>query len=48
MLDECETVIGKSLTSFEVITTGLLSGDETGARAETNAQYWFLSRRADK
>lgn len=43
--NEYEELITKFLPSFEVRTTGLLLDKETGAREETNAQYWFLSRR---
>lgn len=43
---EYEKMIARSLTSFEIMTTGLLLDKETGAREETNAQYWFLTRRA--
>jgi len=35
------------LSDFEIITTDLLLNEETGARKETNAQYWFLKRKGN-
>lgn len=36
--------IDKYLTNYQIIKTELLLDDKTGARKETNAQYWFLGR----
>ena len=41
---EYEKMIEKYFTSFNLIQTGLLLDNETGAREETNAQYWFLAK----
>lgn len=43
--NEYDQAMGKELPSFECEVTGLLLDKETGARDETNAQYWFLKRR---
>ena len=42
--DEYDKIIARYLTSFKIMQTGLLLDNETGARKETNAQYWFLSK----
>ncbi len=40
--DEYNDFIKKYLTNFKVRNEGILLDNKTGARAETNAYYWFL------
>lgn len=44
---EYEYYFDNTLSSYEVKLTDLLLDDETGARKETNAQYWFIERKDD-
>jgi len=37
-------LITKQLNSIKILKTGLLLDEKTGAREETNAQYWFLKK----
>ena len=42
--NDYDTLIAKQLTSIEILKTGLLLDEKSGAREETNAQYWFLKK----
>ena len=42
--NDYDTMITKQLNLMEILTTGLLLDKDTGAREETNAQYWFLKK----
>jgi hypothetical protein len=42
---EYEKLFEQFLTDYQVNNTNLLLDEKTGARKETNARYWFLTRR---
>ena len=42
--NDYDILITKQLNSIKILKTGLLLDEKTGAREETNAQYWFLKK----
>jgi len=42
--NDYNSMITKQLNPIKILTTGLLLDKDSGAREETNAQYWFLQK----
>lgn len=43
--EEYEILIKKYLSNYNLIRTDLLLNEKSGAKKETNAQYWILERK---